>query len=597
MDNAIDTRAIKNFYIRYNLYTEGISFFIVVPVILFYAWAIIQLTQEQLVIFNKIWPPAFIFGIIFVLVNNWIVLIPILKYFKKLMKGETVSDGEYLRAKRRFLRLPAIHAIGAFFRWNILLYWPIVLIVKYCDVTRPQAVNMWLAPPLCAILGIGMYFSITEILVQNTLNRGIFAKKIEADFSPRISLLNRLTAMSVSSVLLPVFLLFMFVYITVETSGIATSMLYLRVGLIITGSIVIGLFSPLLVNRTIRDKMKAVEDFLGRIGSGNLNAVPREVAVHDEVRDVIDDVDDMRGRLLTAREELVDLNLNLEAKVQERTEELEAAMNELEAMNENLIEANRALERTEKARKKDMQLAGSVQTSFLPKNPPVNALCDIACEYRPLTEVSGDFFDFYEIDGELRGVGLFDVSGHGISSGLLTLLAKSIITRTFTLLRDEKLSVIMEHINRELITEIGMIDNYISGIMLRFVDDRVEYVNCAHPDVIFRSASGKVGMVLEKPGNSYRALFLGVEDMNNTFPSLTIKWKPGDSLFMVTDCMIETKNGSGRVFGETGIMESLKRAPDGTAREVLNQVMNDFRDFHRDSTLNDDLTAIVIKKK
>lgn len=598
MDQGADRKAVRNFYLLFNVMTEGLSFFVVVPIVLFYVWANIQLTPEQFGLFNRIWPPFFVFGLAFVLVNNWIVLIPVLKYFKKLRKGQEVPDEEYIRAKKRFFRLPAIHAVGALFRWLLLLSLPILAFTIMADLTVPQVVNMWLGPPLCSLLGIMSYFTITELYIQSIINRGVFARKTGDDLSPRLSLVQRLTVLSVSAVLLPVFLLFMFMYITVEINRIGNLLLYVRVFVIIGISIVFGLFTPVLLNMTIRERMNAVVAFLKRIGGGDLEARPRELIAHDEFSEVIAEVDDMRNRLRVARDLLLDMNVNLEKKVAERTEELEAAMNELEAMNDNLVRVNRELEETERIRKKDMYLAGSVQSGFLPRKAPAYRSYDIAFTYAPWSEVSGDFFDFYESGEELKGAGIFDVSGHGISSGLLTLLSKSIISRHFHSRKDQPLSVIVETINNELIEEIGQIDNYITGILLRFMDDRVEYVNCAHPDIVFRSGvSGKVGMIMEKTGGEKKSSFLGVAGVNKPFPSLSLKLGSGDCLLLYTDCLLEAANSGGGSFGETGIMEALRKAPGGSAQEILNSIIVAFTAFHGGTALKDDLTAIVIKRR
>lgn len=597
MGDGLDTKAMKRFYILFNLYTEGISFFVVVPVVLFYVWSNIQLTQEQLDLFNRVWPPFFVFGIVFVLVNNLIVLAPILRYFKKASRGLDVTDEEYDRARKRFFRLPMIHAIGALFRWLLLLSLPVFVFNILADLTVPQAVNMWLGPPLCSMLGIMSYFTITELYVQSIVNRGVFARKNGADYSSRLSLVRRLTVLSVSAVLLPVFLLFLFIYITMETNNIGTAILYMRVGIIIGISILFGLFTPILLNRAIRERMNAVVDFLKLIGGGDLDAAPRELVSHDEFSDVIAEVNDMRKRLGVARDLLIDMNVNLEKKVAERTEELEAAMSEMEAMNDNLVRVNRELEETERIRKKDMALAATIQSDFLPRNPPSCRSYDIAFAYTPWSEVSGDFFDFYESDGELRGAGIFDVSGHGLSSGLLTLLAKSIIARHFYLQKEQPLSVIVESINKEMINELGQIDNFITGILLRFMDDRVEYVNCAHPDIVFRSGvSGRVGMIMAKSGVEKKSSFIGVAGVNTSFPSLSLKLGPGDCLLLYTDCMLETAGG-GEAFGESGIMDALRTAPDGPARGIMDHILTVFSDHHRGAPLKDDLTAIIIKRK
>jgi sigma-B regulation protein RsbU (phosphoserine phosphatase) len=48
-----------------------------------------------------------------------------------------------------------------------------------------------------------------------------------------------------------------------------------------------------------------------------------------------------------------------------------------------------------------------------------------------MSGISGDLYDFYLDDDTLSGISLFDVSGHGIASGLITMLAKSILFRTY----------------------------------------------------------------------------------------------------------------------------------------------------------------------
>ncbi len=605
MDPGSDRKATRNFYITLNLFTGSFSFLIMVPVVIFYMWTSVKLTPEQSAIFNRIWPPAVLFGIAIVLVTNWIVLLPITGYLTKVRKSRAVGDDEYLRAKKRLVRLPFIYAVLSFFRWLILLGNAIVPLTILTDLAVSQIVNMWMGAVICAFVGIFSYFSITEILVQNIINSGLFHHEPEPVNPPRITLLQRMTVLTLSAVLLPILFFSVFFSITVETAGIATPLLYVRMAFFGIFSIIIGIFSPILVNKTIRYRTRNVSEFLKRIGSGDLNTGAREAPIRDEFSEIISDVDDMKERLRKSRDELLELNLTLEKKVTERTqdleatlEELEAANNELEAMNDNLVVMNRAMEESEQMRKNDMALAASVQASFLPKTVPAGGSLDLAFVYRPWTEVSGDFFDFYEDGGEIRGIGLFDVSGHGISSGLLTLLVKSIISRNFHLHKDKTLGQIMERINDELITEIGATDHYVTGMLIRFDNDRVEYVNCASPDLILRSgASGRIGRVLDDNGASCTGRFLGVVDMKEPIAAMTMTMARGDCLFLYTDCLLEAKNVHGRSFEETGIMASLQNAPDGTAREILDHVMNNFNDFREGRPVRDDLTAILIKKR
>ena len=307
-----------------------------------------------------------------------------------------------------------------------------------------------------------------------------------------------------------------------------------------------------------------------------------------------------------ASDTINDYRLNLEYKVEERTRELseakdeiEAAMEELEATNETLVRVNRELEDSNVRFKMDMQMAASVQAAFLPRTAPNSDGYDISYVFKPMSGVSGDFYDFYQTNGRLEGAGIFDVSGHGISSGLLTLLARSIIGKHFMTHGDEKLGTMMNTINKSLINEIGQTGYYLTGILLRFRDSMIEYANCGHPHLLFRSGrTGHVGQVTPPDGDSIVGPFLGVDLMDKNYRSLSFKFNPGDCLVAYTDCLLETAGPDGACYDEARIMKSLKEAPDGGSGEILDHVMEDFYDHaQKASDFSDDITAIVIRKK
>lgn len=311
-------------------------------------------------------------------------------------------------------------------------------------------------------------------------------------------------------------------------------------------------------------------------------------------------------RLINTMNNLDELNVKLEDKVRQRTEQLtrsnsdlHQAMEEVELINDNLTDANRSLKIAEHMHERDLAMAVNVQSSFLPGGPPVSEQYDIAYLFKPMAGISGDFFDFYLDGKELVGAGIFDVSGHGISSGLLTLIAKSIIYETFMDMRSERLNAVFDRINKKLIKEIGHIDNYLTGILVRMNDDSLEYVNGGHHDMAYRlGRSGKVGKVLGRDGNTLAGPFMGIREMEEPYRSVTIKIGAGDCFLLYTDCLDETWDTSKRSYGESRIMESLKKAPDGSASDILRCVMNDFYSFAgKEDNFKDDLTVMVIKRK
>ena len=64
------------------------------------------------------------------------------------------------------------------------------------------------------------------------------------------------------------------------------------------------------------------------------------------------------------------------------------------------------------------------QLHLLPVDPAPDAIAELAVHYRPLEAVSGDFLDFYDLDGDRFGIVLGDVSGHGVETAIILGMAK-----------------------------------------------------------------------------------------------------------------------------------------------------------------------------
>jgi serine phosphatase RsbU (regulator of sigma subunit) len=306
----------------------------------------------------------------------------------------------------------------------------------------------------------------------------------------------------------------------------------------------------------------------------------------------------LADELNQAKEELLDLNVNLEKKVNERTKELKEVMGVLESINDNMLASNIELEEANTRYVKDMDMAASVQTAFLPKEPPVSDEYDIAFLFRPMSTVSGDFLDFYMTGGRLEGVGIFDVSGHGISSGLMTLLARSAIEKHFTDLKHEKLGSVMDAINNDFIREMGDSGLYLTGILLRFTNNFFEYCNSGNPELLLKQCGSAGAMVVRHDNGSNMGPLLGIEILQESFNTMTHPFVRDDCLLLYTDCLNETRNDNNEQYGELRIIESFSDAPDGPARDMLDHIMRRFYSFTgKKDALKDDITVILIRKR
>lgn len=259
-----------------------------------------------------------------------------------------------------------------------------------------------------------------------------------------------------------------------------------------------------------------------------------------------------------------------------------------------ISQKNRLLEQQQKMMKRDLKMAEYVQRSFYPAKSPAVDNWEIAFEFRPYASVSGDVYDFYTIGKTLNGVSLFDVSGHGIASALVGILAKSISQKVFKENMDKSLAEVISRINQNIIKEKGSVENYLTGVILRIQDNVVEYVNAGHTNVLVKN---KKTHVFADKQNKVRSRFLGIPDLPVEFNSITAKI-PSDTYFLIySDCLTESRNLAGDELGEKLLIKILDKITEKTASGVLKSLLESFDAFTEAVPVKDDLTVVVLKYK
>ncbi|MCP4138520.1 MAG: SpoIIE family protein phosphatase [bacterium] len=303
--------------------------------------------------------------------------------------------------------------------------------------------------------------------------------------------------------------------------------------------------------------------------------------------------------------ELEELNQTLELKVEDRTaelksayEELKTTMEELEASNEHLMELNDVLGNTQRIMDRDMDMAVNVQSNLLPQEAPILDGWEIAFHFKPMSGVSGDFYDFYYDDKKFQGLSLFDVSGHGIASGLITMFSKNVIFRNVTQGRNKPLNEVIHDINVEIIEEIGGVDNYLTGIILQNDGDFLDYVNAGHTRLFMKNGADGSVDIIEEENPDFPGPFLGIPLlMKEGYPLSRFPVKSGDTILAYSDCLLECFNTRGMPYGGKRLIDSFENSSPGlSAREMLDSVLGDFYSFVKKDMLDDDLTVIVLKR-
>ena len=273
--------------------------------------------------------------------------------------------------------------------------------------------------------------------------------------------------------------------------------------------------------------------------------------------------------------------------------------NEVEFMNKNLeslvAERTEALEKEKNRALKEIDLAGFVQKSFYKVDTSQIKGWDLQITSKPMAGVSGDLYIVFISENHLDGIGIFDISGHGIASGLVTMLVKNIIEHEFYKGIKLPLNEVMSRINNRIIIEKGNIENYLTGMLIRFNEKNIELVNAGHPKaILYNSENGKISNIEQDGINQYGAI--GIADFPINFETLTFSMDKGDELVLYTDGITECINSEKKYFGTDGILAVFKSNIHNSIKDQVNALPAALRKFSGSDNFNDDITYIILKK-
>ena len=253
---------------------------------------------------------------------------------------------------------------------------------------------------------------------------------------------------------------------------------------------------------------------------------------------------------------------------------------------------------------KGLETVAHVQKNFLPVKNKMFKGWELSISYNALdSNVSGDLYDYYFTEGVLDGLGIFDVSGHGIPAGLMTILAKSIISQHFITgkTQAEPISNVLEDINKSYIKEKVNVENYITGLLFRFSEFNkkdvcsVEFANAGHPYPLFYSAADNKVIELKQDEEKQYGI-LGVEGLAVSFPPISLRAAENDIIVCFTDGLTDCTNNRGDDFTKDRVIKILQQYHNESAIMIMNRIMNKLEDFKGNEKFSDDVTLIVLKR-
>jgi sigma-B regulation protein RsbU (phosphoserine phosphatase) len=326
-----------------------------------------------------------------------------------------------------------------------------------------------------------------------------------------------------------------------------------------------------------------------RIKAGNLNT-PVEGFSHNEFGVLTQTFNDMMQQLNNSLSELHELNKHLEDKVEERTLELAQANHEINQLLGKLKQENTRMGA-------ELDISRRIQQMVLPSEEELDNLTDmeIACFMEPADEVGGDYYDILPSEDGLT-IGIGDVTGHGLESGVLMLMVqmavRTLLTRNIT---DPK--TFMDILNRAVFGNIQRmkIDKNLTLTVLSYQrKSGIVHAIGQHEEILVVRANAQVERIDTFP----LGFMLGiVVDISDFLSNMQIQLAPGDGVVLYTDGITEAMNPARVQYGVERLSELVSCYWHEPAKEIRRKVIEDVYAHIEGGKLFDDVTLIILKRK
>lgn len=251
------------------------------------------------------------------------------------------------------------------------------------------------------------------------------------------------------------------------------------------------------------------------------------------------------------------------------------------------LQASIAEKATHAALEKELETARTLQRNLLPSPDFAFPGLQIAVDFVPAQAIGGDFYHFLPEGPDRLTVVVADVSGHGLSTGIVMASAKASLSALAATGRDAiaVLASLDEEVRRTTDAR-----TFVTLAHVRFLFDlgAVDFTNAGH---LYPYRVDPLGTV-EAVANPARPL--GVR-LPGTFRTVRAPLVAGDLWVLLSDGIVEALSPSDEVFGFPRLEALLARSAGCSADETRDRILAAWRDFTGGDAPVDDRTLLVLK--
>jgi serine phosphatase RsbU (regulator of sigma subunit) len=273
-------------------------------------------------------------------------------------------------------------------------------------------------------------------------------------------------------------------------------------------------------------------------------------------------------------------------RLEQAIEQLADSAQKLDTLNQRLKEDNLRMGA-------ELDIVRQMQQMILP-NPEELEIegLDIAGYMEAADEVGGDYYDVLNTDGVVT-LGIGDVTGHGLESGILMLMAQTAV-RTLKEIRETDPVRFLDALNRTLYKNVQRMNSE-KSLTLAILNYSQGWVSISgqHEETLIVRNGGQVERMDTMDLGFPIALH---DDIAEFISHISIELQLGDGIVLYTDGIPEAKDINKKQYGVEQMCEVISQNWHLSAQEIKQAVIDDLRGHIGTQKVLDDITLLVVKR-
>ena len=239
--------------------------------------------------------------------------------------------------------------------------------------------------------------------------------------------------------------------------------------------------------------------------------------------------------------------------------------------------------------KREMQLANEIQRTFLPDQLPLVPGWEVDVHWHPARQVSGDFYDAFQLPDGRFGFVVADVSDKGIPAALYMTVTRTLVHASA--MDGESPAQTLAQVNKLLLenSQEGLFTT-VFYVLMDPKNGELTYCNAGHNRPAWLHSTDQKVTWLEKGGTALGS-FADIELCDTT-----VAFDRGDCLVLYTDGVTEARGPRDRLYGSKRLKDFFSANLDQPVKELLNKLDDDLEAFRQNQPQSDDITLMALRR-